>query len=109
MAIYRISGIWKNESGVITHYAFHLVSDDGSKIGFAQKKAKNDAVALLEQYGNSATTWLWDYSNNFWKIGNNVHVVSGVSGKFLRSNHDNTEKDNLNHLIDYDWLRPLFK
>tara|TARA_Y100001968_G_C19450328_1_gene768108 strand:- start:6408 stop:6545 length:138 start_codon:yes stop_codon:yes gene_type:complete len=42
-----------------------------------------------------------------WKIGEEVKVVNGDSGKYLRSNPDKTETNNLEHLIDYDWLRYL--
>lgn len=38
MAIFRISGIWKDSNNVITHYAFHTVSE--SSIYRAVKKNK---------------------------------------------------------------------
>jgi len=28
MALYLISGVWKNTNNVITHYAFHSVGND---------------------------------------------------------------------------------
>lgn len=104
MALYRISGIWKKTDGVITHYAFHTVNENST--GRAVKKSKADAIALLETAGNTATTWLWNYSQSKWTVGETVHVVNGSSGKFLRSNPDNRLTDNLDHLIDFDWIAP---
>lgn len=104
MAEYRISGVWKNSSNVITHYAFHTVG--GKSTTRASKKSKVDAVKLLEMNGNSAITWVWNYSTAGWEIGENVEVVNGSNGKYLRSNPDNTKTDNLAHLIDFDWIAP---
>lgn len=104
MAEYRISGIWKNTNNVITDYAFHTVGE--TTISRAIKKTKAQAIALLEINGNSATTWIWDYSRAKWKIGETVQVISGSNGKYLRSNPDNKLTDNLEHLIDFDWIAP---
>jgi hypothetical protein len=104
MAKYRISGVWKNPDGVITHYAFHTVHENGTSR--AVKKTKAEAIRLLETSGQSATTWLWDYSNSSWLVGEDVEVVHGSDGKYLRSNRNNTKSDNLSHLIDFDWIAP---
>ncbi len=55
MALYRISGVWKNSSNVITHYAFHTVGEES--VTRASKVSKARAIELLETKGNSATTW----------------------------------------------------
>lgn len=102
MAVYRISGIWKNNSNVITHYAFHEVG--ANSISRAMKQSKAQAIALLESVGNSASTWIWNYDQARWNVGENVQVVNGGNGKFLRSNPDNELTDNLGHLIDFDWI-----
>ena len=102
MAEYRISGVWKDSNNVITHYAFHTVN--GKTISRASKKSKADAIKLLETSGNLAVTWVWNYSTAFWIIGENVEVVNGSTGKYLRSNPDNTKTDDLAHLIDFDWI-----
>ncbi len=104
MATYRISGVWKDSENVITHYAFHTVNEDS--ISRAEKKTKSEAITLLETKGSIATTWLWNYSRAGWAIGEEVHVVNGNNGKFLRSNPDNKLTDNLQHLIDFDWIKP---
>jgi hypothetical protein len=104
MADYKISGVWKNEDKVITHYAFHTKTQNGHTR--ATKRSKNDAVALVDNKENTVVTWVWDYSKSFWKLGEKVHVVDGENGKFLRSNPDNKLTDNLDHLIDFDWVAP---
>ncbi|UII31357.1 DUF3892 domain-containing protein [Fulvivirga ulvae] len=90
---------------MITHYAFHTVYEEG--IGRAYKTLKSDAIKLLEINGNSAVTWIWNYSSSKWKIGENVEVVNGRTEKYLRSDPDNTKTDNLAHLLDFDWVAPL--
>ncbi|RZK22812.1 DUF3892 domain-containing protein [Pedobacter sp. SL55] len=104
MAQYKITGVWKNSNDVITHYAFHTVGE--SSTSRAVKKTKADAIALLEQTGNTAKTWVWNYTRGGWDIGETVTVVNGSNGKYLRSNPDNKVTDNLAHLIDFDWIAP---
>jgi hypothetical protein len=104
MVKYRISGVWKNPEGIITHYAFHTVQENGTS--WATKKTKSEAIRILETSGHSATTWLWDYSNSNWRVGENVEVVSSNNGKYLRSDRNSTKSDNLGHLIDFDWIAP---
>lgn len=104
MPTFRISGVWKNSSNVITHYAVHSVYADG--ITRSTKTTKIQAIALVEANGNVVTTWVWNYSNVNWTIGEKVYVVNGPNGKYLRSNPDNQKTDNLGHLIDYDWIVP---
>jgi len=104
MAVYRISGIWLDTNNVITNYAFHTVTQTGTTR--AVKKTKSQAIALLETSGNSATTWLWNYSSARWTVGEVVTVINGTNGKYLRSNPDNKLTDNLMHLINFDWIAP---
>jgi len=54
MAEFTISGVWKNNNDVVTHYAFHQVLE--RTIYRAEKKSKAEAIALLETKGNSAVT-----------------------------------------------------
>lgn len=104
MAVYRISGVWKDPNNVITHYAFHTVGNGSTSR--AEKKSKAQAIVFLETYGNTATTWVWSYILARWTVGETVHVVNGANGKYLRSNPDNKLTDNLGHLIDFDWIAP---
>ena len=102
MAKFRISGIWKNNDNVITHYAFHTIGE--SSTSRAEKITKAEAIRLLEISGNSATTWIWNYKQSKWTVGENVEVVNESSGKYLRSNPNDKTTDNLGHLIDFDWI-----
>src|SRR5680860_126024 len=101
MAKYRISGVWKDDKNVITHYAFHEVKDKGTSR--AIKKSKDQAIAILNSSANSTFTWMWNYKKPGWNIGEEVTVVNGAEGRYLRSNPDDELTDNLAHLIDFDW------
>lgn len=102
MAKFKISGIWKNSDGVITHYAFHTVATTG--ITRASKKSKSDAITLLDKNENSAKTWIWNYNLAKFVDGQNVEVVGSFGNRYLRSDADNRLTDNLGHLIDFDWI-----
>ncbi|WET04015.1 DUF3892 domain-containing protein [Flavobacterium johnsoniae] len=108
MAEYRISGIWTDDKGGITHYAVHerIKNRDGKgyTINKAIKKSKAETITLVESKNNTVKTFMWKYKEAMWQGGEDVHVVNGASGKFLRSNHDSTVQDNLRHLIDYSWI-----
>ena len=101
MAEYKISGIWKNDEGVITHYAMHTKTLKGHTR--AKKVSKKEAIELLEKPENTAITWIWNYKTCYWTSGENVEVVNSTN-KYLRSNRDNKETNNLEHLINYDWI-----
>lgn len=103
MGQFRISGVWKNSNNIITHYTFHAVSENSTSR--AMKKTKSEAISILETTGNSATTWIWNYNQCAWNIGEKVQVINGANGKYLRSNADNKLTDNLSHLIDFDWIQ----
>lgn len=102
MALYRISGVWRDANNVITHYAFHEAGKDSTTR--ASKQTKASAIKLLETPGNRANVWIWSYEIPGWLVKEVVEVVDGVNGKYLRSNRDNKLTDNLAHLIDYDWI-----
>ena len=102
MAQFRISGVWVNTNKVVTHYAIHTVNTDSTSKG--SKTSKAQAIALLEINGNSATTWMWNYKEAKWNIGEKVEVVNSPYGKYLRTDANNKLTDNLAHLIDYDWI-----
>jgi hypothetical protein len=105
MAQYRISGVWKNASGTITHYAMHTVNANGS-VTRASKTIKAQAIILLDNNVNTATTWIWNYRTCGWMVGENVHVVNGVGGKYLRTDPDKRLTDNLRHLINFERIAP---
>lgn len=98
MANYKISGVWIS-NGTITHYAMHTINPNN--ISQAVKTLKSEAVRILSDPSNEAVTWLWNYQTSYWQNGAKVIVVNG---SFLRTTQDGTVRDNLSHLIDYDWL-----
>jgi hypothetical protein len=100
MAKFRISGIWKGDDEVITHYAIHEIFSEKS-ISRGRKTSKAAAVKLLSDTANTAMTWMWNYKTSYWIDGAKVEVVAG---QYLRTVHDNKVIDNLAHLINYDWL-----
>lgn len=99
MATLKISGVWKDDQGTITHYGVHTVSNNGTTR--MTKTTKADAVRLVNDPNNETYTWLWDYTTAFWKNGAKVEVVDS---SYLRSNHDGKVSDNLAHLINYNWV-----
>lgn len=106
MPIFRISGIWTNNQGIITHYAVHKrrKKDDGTFVLMkAEKMDKKATIALLNTPGNSATTYMWNYKNAKWDIGEHIHIVHD-NLPYLRTDPDSTRTDNLLHLIDYSWV-----
>lgn len=103
MAKYKISGVWKDSNNVITHYAFHKVNE--TSVSRAIKTPKAEAIKLIESNANSAITWIWNYKYAKWEDGESVQVVDSINGKYLRSNPDNKLTNNLEHLIDYDWIQ----
>lgn len=104
MATYGISGIWKDENDVITHYAIHTREDKSNSYSRAEKVSKARAIGLAEGRGNTLFTWDWSYETAGFTIGQRVEVVSKRSGKYLRSNADDSLTDNLGHLLDFDWI-----
>lgn len=103
MATFKISGIWKDADGVVTHYAFHNV-----KMFYttrAKKTSKNEAIRLLKKGNNIADTWIWNNDFARFDDGQKVEVINDATGKYLRTDADNKLTDNLGHLIDFDWIR----
>lgn len=58
-------------------------------------------VIIAIGMGHVYTTITWDYHKKSWTEGAVVHVVKSNNKSYLRTVKDNTEKDNLDHLIDF--------
>lgn len=101
MANYAISGVWKDDAGVITHYAVHELNDEKDSADTAKKMTKATAIKLAENSQNSVVTIIWNYTNESWGVGTVVNVIGAGVDKYLRTKQDNTVRDNLAHLIDY--------
>lgn len=102
MADLRISGYWKDTTGAITHYAVHVMYE--RTIAKAQKLSKEELIRLVDNAGNTAFTWVWDYDTNFWRDAERVTVARHGLKKILRCHANNSNKDDLAHLINFDWI-----
>lgn len=98
---FYISGVWL-DGQTIKGYAVH--SQNPTSISRATKYTKAEAIALVESANNEVYTWLWNYANAKFVTGARVDVVNGQDGKYLRSLADSSRRDNLLHLIDFDWI-----
>lgn len=102
MAQYRISGVWKTDNGVITHYALHKPSVDGY---FQAEKTTKDQVIRILGAGHTVKTWVWNYTKTDWVDGQAIHVVDSGSNRYLRTAPDGTIRDNLDNLINAEWFK----
>lgn len=101
MADYRISGVWKDGNGLITHYAIH--APVANLFGQAEKKTKNQVLSIFDA-GNTAKTWIWNYTSESWDVGQTVNVIIIGPYRYLRTDKDNIKRDNLNNLINVAWF-----
>lgn len=106
MAYYAISGVWKDENDVITDYAIHTWV--GYHIGLGKKYSKAQAIALLSNTQNSATTIVWNYNTALWSAGASVHVDGFGANRYLRTQADSIVGNNLDNLINYGWITDDF-
>jgi len=95
MAVYYVSGIWTNNN-IITDLNIHLAP--GDKVNMATKYSLDNVIKLVEA-GHELYTANWIYPNRAWSKGARVHVVKEGSQKYLRSNHDKVQKDNLDNML----------
>ena len=93
-ADYLISSVRRDSYGVVIEVMLHADKGDViSKIGI---KTKDDIISLLKK-GKTVCTILWGYPK--WNKGAKVDYVNNSNGEYLRTNRNNTDKDNLDNLI----------
>lgn len=107
MAEYSISGVWKDVTGTITHYAIH--ASNSTTVFKGTKYSKAEAVALLSKPENTAETIIWNYENANWKVGAMIEVEGLGVNRYLRTRRDKTVRDNLDNLINYGWITDDFE
>jgi hypothetical protein len=73
-------------------------ADHGESIGEATKVARQDVVRSIEAGRTYVTIF---HENGRWKKGEDVHVVTIRSQKYLRTDRNAIEKDNLGSLPEY--------
>ncbi len=96
-----ISGVWKESNGEITHYAVHERTTSGFSLG--KKTSKQQAIRMVKNPHNKVKTWTWNYQLATWLEGEDIMVVNGKNGEYLRSHPDKKVTDNLGHLVDCSW------
>ena len=103
MATYRISGVWFSETPKrhISSVNLHSQYTDGVGRG---SKATKDYVVNLINTGNTVTTMQWNYATARWKFGAVVEVITVNGVNYLRTVRDATVSDNLENMINMDWL-----
>ena len=75
--------------------AVYLHEDMGSYIRAIGVKTDKEVIALIDK-GYKVMTMTWGYPK--WYKGANVTVVNGQYQRYLRTQRDKTEKDNLENL-----------
>ena len=95
MERYYISQVKRDVHGVVTEVMLHFSNGQSlSKIGV---KTTAFVVQLINS-NNTVYTMLWAYPT--WNTGAEVIVVRGANGQnFLRTNRNQTDRDNLDNLI----------
>ncbi len=98
MADFYITGQWKS-NGRIIHVFLHTVSGTSfNSPGTKQTEAY--VIDLIKNKKKEVFTLTYNYNTqNNWHIGAKVNVVKDGNREFLRSNPDNTAKDNLDNLL----------
>jgi hypothetical protein len=94
-ADYLISHVKKDSNGVITHVVVHI-DNGGDAIDGGTVKSESEIIQLLED-GYSVKTIMWEYPK--WYEGAPVKRIKGQHKDFLRTERDQTAKDNLDNMI----------
>lgn len=63
----------------------------------AEKVDRSTVVADIEA-GNEYTTAIWNEDSENWSLGDEIHVLEVNGGKFIRTDQNETEEDNLGDL-----------
>jgi hypothetical protein len=76
-----------------------LMKDNGEKLDYEQIASRIEVVQFL----NSGITFVTAYKNiqNKWQKGDNVSVVQINNIKFIRTDGNNVEEDNLGELPEF--------
>jgi len=95
---YLISAVCYNaERSKITHLRVH--NDLGDKIGPSFVQTRDQVIRSIEGYNIYCT--IFQRQDGYWEKGANVNVVQTVYGKYLRTDKNNTPKDNLGNLPEF--------
>lgn len=104
MADFYITAIkFSNDNTHISQVLIHKPHGEG-RMYKGEIYTKNQVVRLLEQ-GYKVETANYNYKKGNWIIGANVGIVSVDSKKYLRTDPDSIESDNLGNLLLIDEIR----
>jgi hypothetical protein len=92
---YFISGVWKDNTGNITHVMLHEVNEKNEYV-LGVKTPVSTVISLINK-NYSVITITWNYPS--WKRGAKVIVVNEKGIEYLRTVANSTEKDNLDNSI----------
>ncbi len=73
--------------------------DKGDSFGAAMERSRSQVVAAIER-GETFVTILKNSSNE-WKKGQDVHVISVNGVKYIRTDQNRRESDNLENLPEF--------
>jgi len=86
---YGISNTKKNDGEIAAVYLHEDMGETFKPIGV---KTDKEVIALIDE-GYKIITIMWDYPK--WIEGAKVTVVDGSTQRYLRTDKDSTEQDNL--------------
>ena len=96
---YGVSHQRKDKNDVITAIKVHKFTSDSS-VDSGAEWTKSQGVSAIDDRGARMCTLLTASGGN-WDIGARIRVVKGSYGKYLRTDADNTPKDNLGNLPSF--------
>jgi hypothetical protein len=96
---YGVSAQRKDSNDVITAIKVHAFNPD-TTVNPGREWAKSQGVSAIER-GSRMCTMLWDSGSSKWITQVAIRVVNGTYGKYLRTDADNTPKDNLGNLPSF--------
>jgi len=96
-AHFYITGIWKTESGKITHLCLHTNEKNGFSKGSGQPIT--EVIGLIKA-GKIIATLKWNYAMANWAIGAKIELVKEGAVEYLRTRKDAAATDRLESLIN---------
>jgi hypothetical protein len=97
---YGVTAQRKDSNDVITAIKVHTFNPD-TTVNAGQEWTKDQGVAAIDDKGARMCTMLWDSGSNKWLIQVAIRVVTSTYGKYLRTDADNTPRDNLGNLPSF--------
>lgn len=93
-ADYLISHVKRNSYGIVTSVLLH--KDNGDTTSLIGSKNKDEVINLIKR-GFTVKTIVWGYPK--WSKGADVHIVMHGTEEHIRTDRNDTDKDNLDNLI----------